>query len=506
MIDAEPHGTRPPKLPVERQVAAALWRCRWLIAVELIVAVFEATLFASGILNAFAAVLLFPLGLLLYAIAMGLMRLASGRSWSLRFGMRHLMLFVVVAAVAFQLMRTFGWSLATLLVVMTPPVVGVVTYLLLSNGRSTQQDALISVLAMAAHRKMPLGPAARAYAGLCGGDYRQRVESLASRLDAGEILPDAVDRVPGVLPGDATALARAGWESGKLAPALDEAASSRAARQRDTPPTRSLIAYPLLVVLFTLTSANFLMVFMISHYDALLSDMNLKPPEPSRTVFEVLRPASRMLRGVGGNWVGSLLVSFGLAIPEFLVLMAVLFGGVWILKRVVRDIGESLDHVAGAAVGQRPLASRLASIRLRRDAATILRALSLGVDGGRPLPDVLASLGRRDLGFGSRWRVRKVQADVIRGRDWIASMHNRGLIQASEAAVLVSARRAGNLGWALRERADAVERRLNHRLQAWGQVLQPLAIVVLGLLVLLFALVYFHPLVAMIAQQAEEVV
>lgn len=499
----------PRKASLDRQVAAAFWKFRILVVAVLILAVFEASLFAFGVLSAFGAVLLFPLGFVLYLGALGLRRVASGWSWSFRFGMRHLMMFVVLAAVVFQLMRNFGWSLPALLAMMAPPVVGVAVYLLLSNRRSMQQEALISVLGMAARRGMPLGPAAWAYAGLCGGGYRSLVEALAGRLDAGESLPDALVRVPGVLSGDAATLARVGWESGTLGPALDEAASSRADRQREAPSFRSLIAYPLLVVLFVLASANFLLIFMIPHFDNLLIDMKFDLPEPSRTVFEVLRPASAWLRqdlglAAGGPGV-AIITSVLLAIPELVALSVVLVGGSWLLRRLVQGIIAGLDRMEGLTVRRRPLASRLGTIRLRREGATVLRALSMGVDGGRPLPELLAELGRRELGFGARWRVRQVHADVERGRDWIGSLRDRGLIDSSTAAVLESSRRAGNLGWALRERADAVERRLNYRLRAWGMVLQPLAIVGLGLLVLLFAVAYFHPLVAMIAQTVEEV-
>lgn len=497
-------------------LAAALRRFRVALASVVALAVFEGVLFASGLLDAIAALLLLPMGLVLVLAAGWLVRAAGGASWSMRFGMRHLMMFVALAAVAFQLMRTFGWSLLTLAVLMTPPLVGLAAYLLLMNRREVQRDALVSVLAMAARRGMPLGPAARAYAGLCSGAYRVRVERLAGKLDRGEPLPGALDDVRGVAPREASALARAGWGAGTLAPALEEAASARAARRRNAPPTRALIAYPLLIVYVVIASGIFLERRMGTRMAAILSDMGVERPAIGRSLEGLFRPVGDAVEPafamafdasptVSLGWFGELVVSFLVAVPVFAALAAIGALGLWMARRLARGAGAGVDAVAGVATGRRPMASRLAPPRVKREAATVLRALSQAVDAGRPLSDALADLGRRDVSLGTRRRVRRVRGDLVRGRDWIDALRDRGLVRSGDAAVLATARRAGNLGWAMRERADAIERRLDYRIRAWGQVLQPAAIVALGGLVLVFGLVYFQSLVAMIAHLAEDV-
>ena len=85
-----------------------------------------------------------------------------------------------------------------------------------------------------------------------------------------------------------------------------------------------------------------------------------------------------------------------------------------------------------------------------------------------------------------------------------ADLAGAGLLTRHDAAALEAAERVGNLPWALRALADGGDRRSHYRLLALGQVLQPLAILGLGGLVLVICLAYFGPLVAMIELLGDE--
>jgi type II secretory pathway component PulF len=114
------------------------------------------------------------------------------------------------------------------------------------------------------------------------------------------------------------------------------------------------------------------------------------------------------------------------------------------------------------------------------------------------MADVLNRLGRSELSYRVRWAALRSEADLRAGRPWIASLARHRLIRPVDAAVLASAERVGNLAWSLRERADALDRRRVLRRKAIALVLQPLSAIALGGLVLLVALVYFWPLIAML--------
>ncbi len=135
----------------------------------------------------------------------------------------------------------------------------------------------------------------------------------------------------------------------------------------------------------------------------------------------------------------------------------------------------------------------------------MLRSLALAVESGLPMVEVLDRLARSELSTKTCLAVLMVKADIRAGRPWIASLARRRLIRPVDASVLASAERVGNLAWSLRERADAFERRRNLRLRALAILLQPLAAIALGILVLLVALVYFLPLVTMISAMVDAI-
>lgn len=468
------------------------------------------------------------------AVSIRALRVVTSGSWRFRFGMRHLMLLIVVLAIGMQLARALGMALPLLIALSVPPLVLALVYVFLVSRRLPEQEGLVSVLAMAAERGLPLGPAATAYAGLCSRRYGRRVRDLAARLDAGTGLPEALDalsspgpsepREPGrrepllaslvprrsdrgpVLPPAAAALARVGWQTGRLGPALRQAEAMLAAR-RDAPSPRALLGYPLAVLGGVLFGWSFMAYFIVPKFRAILLDFGVSPAGPWQLVWQAPSALANAtwLGGGGFNpWLND--GTWGWAWP--LLLGAVQVAGLvwiglaagWLGLRLLRWLGPGL----GPLVGGTGVPGWLAPLDLRRDGATVLRALGLGVEAGRPLPEVLRALPSRELGRLSQKRLAQVRADVAAGRPWVASLNARGLVRPVDAAVLDAAERAGNLGWALSDRADAIDRRENLRLRAWGQILQPLAILGLGVLVLSFALGYFLPLVTMIEAMAED--
>ena len=90
-----------------------------------------------------------------------------------------------------------------------------------------KQYAVLSVMAVAAERLMPLVPAIEAVATEQGGLLGARLRGLTSLLRAGAPLPVALAEHRGVIPREAEATVRAGYESGMLAPALRRAVDTR---------------------------------------------------------------------------------------------------------------------------------------------------------------------------------------------------------------------------------------------------------------------------------------
>src|SRR5579871_3053037 len=120
------------------------------------------------------------------------------------------------------------WFLGGVVLYILPVLIGVVVHIAI-RLRAAQQDALIWVLALAADRGRPLGPALAALADQSIGPARVRVLRLAECLDAGLSLPDALEFVPRSVPATSRLLARVGHDSGALPEALRDAATGRSA-------------------------------------------------------------------------------------------------------------------------------------------------------------------------------------------------------------------------------------------------------------------------------------
>jgi len=293
------------------------------------------------------------------------------------------------------------------------------------------------------------------------------VQILASLLNDGATLPEALDQVGGLMSREAEVLVRTGQATGTLPRALRQAAGIRAVRQAAWGSVASRFLYLAAVFFVTQVITGFIAYFIAPKYEAIFRDFGV--PLPNVTVA-TLR-FSHLLAGYGGVPLALL------ALTESAALVVFLLG------------------LFSSSLGDVPLAD---SLFRRRHSALIMRALALTTEGGKPIEDGVKSLTRD---YPSGWvkrRLSMVLADTRQGGDWVESLHHHSLIRGADASVLDSARRVGNLDWALREMAESNERRIGYRLQFWLQMLFPLLVLSLGAVVFVIVVAYFSPLVRLI--------
>ncbi len=385
-----------------------------------------------------------------------------------RLGVRHIMLLVLASALAFWVVSRIGWWLAPVLVFATLISGAIALVAILIRRGAEQRETMLWVVAKAAEKQLPIGPAMEAFGELCGGTYRWRALAMAKQLDSGQSFANTIDRVPGALPAAARIYARMEWPSELLARALNRLAEVRAARQ---PFRRALIVRVVYLgwVFFALQSiAGFSMYWIMPKLEAIFIDFGVNLP----TVSERMISISNHLVAY---WVLPLLLI------QFLLVLA--------LPLLLLD----------------PMHLRIAPLDwwlLRRHGAAVLRVLSLEVRADRPLPKSLEILAQNYPSRVVRRRLRFTLNRVERGQPAWQALRASGLIRGVDAAVLEAAERAGNLSWALGDLADSLDRRSGYRLLVWLQVLFPIAILAISGFVFLFALSFFVPLITLIEQLA----
>lgn len=383
--------------------------------------------------------------------------------------LRTLMIVVALCAFAIWLLIILGRLIlvgAVLFVVAGAVALAVV----LAKRNASQQESFLLSLAIAAERSMPLPPAALAFADQFGATFRWRVQLFASLLEEGLPFPEAIDHVPQLLGREAKVMAKTGWISGRLAEGLRAAAAIRAARKTVWGSLGGQFLY-LGGVLFVMQVVSaFHMYFIVPKFEAIFNDFGITLPPV--TIFAI--NASHFL-------VKYLPITVLLLIIQLFVFVLLPLG---VLNVFQWDIA---------------LLDRLFR---RRHSALILRALALSAEGGKPMVHAVETLAHDYPSTWVRGRLRRVCADLRNGEDWVRSLNARGLLRDVDAAVIASSVKVGNLVWALRETAESAERRMGYRVQLLLQMFVPLVLLVLGLMVLVFCVAYFSPIVILIQRLA----
>jgi protein transport protein HofC len=392
---------------------------------------------------------------------------SPGRRGGLR--IHHLLVLVAAVAVVLWMVITLRFFLVALILLAF--VAAVAAGFVWARLRTSQQDSLLAILAIAAERGMPLGPAVAAFADQYRGATRARAQRLAKRLNLGALLPQALLQTRKAVPRDATLMAWVGQATGMMARALRLAGSARSAQLSLWLAIASRLSYLLGVLLVMQILVTFIMYFIIPKFEAIFKDFGIGLP--TVTIYAI--EASHFLVKIAPATSIFLLVELAC-----LLYIPFSFSG-WMNYNV-------------------PIFDRLLS---RRHTALILRALSLVVEGNVPISTGLSTLAAHYPTWWVRRKLARVERNVERGVDWIDALWRGGLIRSAEAEVLASAASVGNLPWAMRELADTTERRQSTRMRMAVETLFPLTVVLLGIVVSFLALAYFIPLVSLIARLSE---
>ncbi|NUQ66620.1 MAG: type II secretion system F family protein, partial [Pirellulales bacterium] len=273
-------------------------------------------------------------------------------------------------------------------------------------------------------------------------------------------------RCRGVVPREALPLIRTGYEAGALAAGLHAALTTRRSGDAMWNHILTRTVYLAALFCFFVSITTFMMLKITPAMEKIFADFGAELPAATQVVISASY---------------ALTVYWFLFFPIILVLFV--------------TAGYSLLRYVGWFPWRLPGTDWLSR---RMDTAAVLEALSLVAERRRPMPDGVASLARSFPAASVRVRLWRVVRDLESGADWVESLWRHALIREPELSVLRAAHRAGNLPWALRELADSNRRRWGYRALVWLQVLFPAVIVSLGLVVALYVIGYFLPLVSLI--------
>jgi type IV pilus assembly protein PilC len=335
----------------------------------------------------------------------------------------------------------------------------------LTNHLHSQRRSLLTVLALAAERGIPFPEAIRSLAAEQSGLAAQRASRLAEHLEWGMPLASALRASNSRLPASAE-LALDMCDAADLPAALRHATDETDRFELILRPAFERVVLLMASVLVAVAVMLFMLWFVVPVFISLYADYELELPASTQAIAGL----SSLVRN---HW--------------------------WLVALLTMALIPLVTLAAFASVGLSPWNVPLfRRAWLSADLAGVLRMLSFAVRAGRPLTEVLAEMAERHPRKRFRSLLTRAHGRMIQGASWCDALRSQRLIRATDAAVLSAAERAGNLAWALDELAGAALRRAAYRLKAIQNIGFSLAVLAFGLLVGLFVVGMFEPLVRLI--------
>ncbi len=333
--------------------------------------------------------------------------------------------------------------------------------------RAVQRRNLFSALALAVERQMPLAPMALAVAAEQEGGFSERVRMLATRLEHGTPLPQALRQSRGIFPPEAILAASVGFETGDLRGALQATTYATEFDRSTLQPIMARVSYMMVIIVSLIGILTFLEIKVAPSYVKIFDDFG--SPLPASFGFLI--------------HAANILAPLSFLVPLALVILGIL---VWLQWRgTIYPILPGLRRIVNWV-----------------DMAPVLRVLALAARRNRPLVGVLRATTQHYPKWSVRSRMWHVLGDLDNGLSWQDSLRSRGLMRRQDAAILSAAERSGNLSWALTEMAEGFERKAALRLRGLAQVVLPLVMLPIGVLVALVAVAHFTPIVKLITDMS----
>jgi type II secretory pathway component PulF len=344
---------------------------------------------------------------------------------------------------------------------------------ILKSRRIAREAELLWTLAVAVEQRLPLEPEVEAFAMAHSGVTRRRAQRLTELLREGCSLAAALDLSRGLLPRSAVLQIRTGEECGRLGPALRATAAQYTSQHQlgmDSFASRSFWMVYCTLFLVGVNILAFLGYYIVPKFKKIFEYFNQEMPDFTIAVLNVSDTGARFFV----LWSIFPVTVIGLYLANSLR------GWEWI---TVPLIGRFFPRLYG------PLS---------------LRCLGLAAEAGRPLGGVCETLVDGLPREDARARFEHVQSAIETGGSCWDALRREQVIRDRDAELLSVAERIGNLPWALRESADAIERRWRFRWESVRIFIQVAVVLFCGAVVMCFTVAFFLPLVDLLYKLGAE--
>jgi len=302
-------------------------------------------------------------------------------------------------------------------------------------------------------------------------NLRRALADVLSDIEAGSTLYQAMERQPRVFPPLYAQMVKAGETSGALDTIFFRLADLQKKRLMLRSKIRGAMMYPAVVFALAAIVVGIVMVFVVPQFEVIYASFNQPLPDATLALIAV------------SNWVRS---HVGLLVGTIL--------GIWILFRFVRRTGRGGMAADRVKLGLPLVGGLYWKAAVARMARTLCTLLDAGVPILEALETVAGTTGNRAVGRGAL----RVRLALRQGESVADAFRAETVFPSMLVHMLSVGEEAGALDTMLSEIADVYEQEVDDLVGGLTDILEPLALVVLGITIGAIVIALYYPIFSLI--------
>ena len=296
---------------------------------------------------------------------------------------------------------------------------------------------------------------------------RRVVGEVSAQVQQGDAFNEAIAKHPATFSRLYIAMVKAGESGGLLASILDRLASFLESAARLKKKVKSAMTYPVIVIFIAVAITTFLIVRVVPVFGEIFADFGANLPAPTQFLLDV----SGFIRG---NWW---------------IILLILGGTYYALRTFVRtEKGRQLwDRWKLKLPVFGPLVHKICMTRFARTFAQLIRS-------GVPILEVMEIVGDTSGNYVVEAAIRNVAADVEKGDHLTNSLSRQPIFPPMLIRMVSAGESTGKIDTMLEKMADFWDEEIEAILDALTSLIEPLLIVVLGVIVGGIVIAMFLPI------------
>ena len=296
---------------------------------------------------------------------------------------------------------------------------------------------------------------------------RRVIGEVTASVQEGSTFNEAVARHPQVFSRLYIAMVKAGESGGLLAGVLDRLASFLEASARLRKKVKSAMTYPAIVICIALAITTFLIVKVVPVFGEIFKDFGKELPAPTQFLIDL----SAFVRGYWYFIIGGAIAAF--------------YGiRTWVSSK---RGAETWDRWKLKLPVFGPLTHKICLTRFARTFAQLLRA-------GVPILEVMQIVGDTSGNIVVTNALRSVSSDIERGDNLTAALSRQPIFPPMLLRMVSAGESTGKIDAMLEKMADFWDEEIEATLAALTSLLEPMLIVVLGVIVGGIVIAMFLPI------------